>query len=283
MSAPFKVSLCNEVIAGPGRDFAKQCALAAKLGYDGLELAPFTLADDPSALGPREAASFRDIARAEGLAITSLHWLLIKPAGLSITSPDKAVHTRTIDVLRRLVDFCAALGGSVLVHGSPAQRTIGAQQTPEDALTRATVAWAAAAEQAKAARLVYCIEPLSRDQTALINTVAEAAAVVERVGNPALRTMIDTSSSALAEAESPAALIERWWPSGLIAHVQVNDRNRRGPGQGSDPFAPVFAALSRVGYDRVVAVEPFEYVPDGPAAAARAIGYIRGILEAQAP
>jgi hypothetical protein len=29
-----------------------------------------------------------------------------------------------------------------------------------------------------------------------------------------------------------------------------------------------------------VAVEPFDYVPDGPGAAARAIGYIRGILEA---
>jgi hypothetical protein len=29
-----------------------------------------------------------------------------------------------------------------------------------------------------------------------------------------------------------------------------------------------------------VAVEPFDYVPDGPAAAARAIGYIKGILEA---
>jgi D-psicose/D-tagatose/L-ribulose 3-epimerase len=31
----------------------------------------------------------------------------------------------------------------------------------------------------------------------------------------------------------------------------------------------------------VVAVEPFDYIPDGPAAASRAIGYVRGILEAQ--
>ena len=32
--------------------------------------------------------------------------------------------------------------------------------------------------------------------------------------------------------------------------------------------------------NEVLGVEPFEYVPDGPAAAARAIGYLRGILEA---
>jgi sugar phosphate isomerase/epimerase len=277
-----KIALCNEVIAGAGRDFAKQCALAAQLGYDGLELAPFTLAEDPSTLGPREAASFRDVAKAEGLSITSLHWLLIKPDGLSITSPDKAVHRRSMDMMCRLVDFAAALGASVLVHGSPGQRTIGPQQTPEDALTRATVAWAAAAEAAKAAKVIYCLEPLPHEQTPLVNTIAEAVAVIERIANPALRTMLDTRAAVLAEKEPPAALIERWWPSGLLAHVQLNDRNRRGPGQGSDTFAPVFAALKRIGYNGAVAVEPFDYVPDGPAAAARAIGYIRGILEAQA-
>ena len=42
----------------------------------------------------------------------------------------------------------------------------------------------------------------------------------------------------------------------------------------------MFAALQRAGYDGVVAVEPFNYVPDGPACAARALGYVRGILEA---
>jgi sugar phosphate isomerase/epimerase len=31
-------------------------------------------------------------------------------------------------------------------------------------------------------------------------------------------------------------------------------------------FAPIFAALKRNGYDATVAVEPFDYVPDGPGA-----------------
>ena len=75
-------------------------------------------------------------------------------------------------------------------------------------------------------------------------------------------------------------MLDRWLPTGRIAHVQVNDRNRRGPGEGEDRFAPVFAALQRAGYDGVVAVEPFKYVPDGPTCAARALGYVRGILEA---
>ena len=53
----------------------------------------------------------------------------------------------------------------------------------------------------------------------------------------------------------------------------------RGPGEGELAFAPILAALKRNGYAGVVAVEPFKYVPDGQACAARAIGYLRGILE----
>jgi D-psicose/D-tagatose/L-ribulose 3-epimerase len=32
-------------------------------------------------------------------------------------------------------------------------------------------------------------------------------------------------------------------------------------------------------YRGVVAVEPFDYVPDGPGCAARSIGYLQGIVE----
>jgi sugar phosphate isomerase/epimerase len=92
--------------------------------------------------------------------------------------------------------------------------------------------------------------------------------------------MLDCSSAGRMEKEPPGALLARWLPKGLIAHVQVNDRNRRGPGQGEQRFAPVFAALKKHAYRGDVAVEPFDYVPDGPGAAARAIGYLRGILEA---
>jgi sugar phosphate isomerase/epimerase len=92
--------------------------------------------------------------------------------------------------------------------------------------------------------------------------------------------MLDCSAAARMEKEPLGALIERYVPEGMIAHVQVNDRNRRGPGQGEQRFAPLFSALRRHQYTGDIAVEPFDYVPDGPGAAARAIGYIRGILEA---
>jgi D-psicose/D-tagatose/L-ribulose 3-epimerase len=276
-----KIALCNEVIAG--KPLAEQCAFAAALGYDGLELAPFTLGEQPHLLGPAEQMQIRGTVEAHGLTIIGLHWLLVTPKSLSITSPDKAVRAQTVDVMRRLVDLCAALGGTVLVHGSPAQRAIAPGDTLQTARARAIECWAAVGEAAERAGVAYCIEPLSKDQTPIVNTLEEAAQIVAQIGSPAVRTMLDTSSAGLSERLPLADLIDRWLPTGLVAHVQVNDRNRRGPGQGADRFAPVFAALKRNRYTGVVSVEPFDYIPDGPAAAARAIGYVRGLLEAQSP
>jgi sugar phosphate isomerase/epimerase len=135
------------------------------------------------------------------------------------------------------------------------------------------------AERAEKAGVVYCVEPLGADQTPIVNTLEEASRVVDAIGSRALRSMLDCSAAGRMETAPLSALVEKWLPAGLIAHVQVNDRNRRGPGQGEQRFAPLFAALVKHGYAGDVAVEPFDYVPDGPAAAARAIGYVRGILE----
>ncbi|MBL8346676.1 MAG: sugar phosphate isomerase/epimerase [Rubrivivax sp.] len=272
-----RLALCNEVLAP--WPFERQCAYAAALGYRGLEVAPYTLADDPTTLTEAQARAFAAVAADHDLAITGLHWLLVAPKGLSISHPDATVQARTRAALDHLIDLCAAMGGRYLVHGSPAQRNPQPGQTHADALARATEAWVRCGERAGPLGLAYCIEPLSRDQTSVVNTVAEAAAIVQAAALPGLRTMLDTCSAGATEAEPLPALIERWWGSGLLAHVQLNDRNRRGPGQGTDRFGPILAALQRQGYAGWLAMEPFDYQPDGPGCAARAIGHVQGLLE----
>lgn len=269
-----RVSLCNEVIAGV--PFAEQCDLAAQFGYDGLEIAPFTLSNEPHLLTPGERRSLRKAAADAGLAITGLHYLMRAPEGLSITSADKDVRERTLTVMRGLCALAADLGGTILVHGSPDQRRL--DPTDEQGCRqRGADAFAAIASAAAEAGVTYCIEPLSREQTAFINTVAEAAEIVRSVDNPALRTMIDCSSSARAETEKVPDLIRHWIPTGLIGHVHFNDPNREGPGDGELDFAPILAALREAGYSRDASIEPFIYKPDGPGCAARNITYIRSL------
>ena len=120
---------------------------------------------------------------------------------------------------------------------------------------------------------------LARPDCNFVNTLAEAAEIVRRIGNPSLRIMVDTLAASLMEPEPVADAIRRWMPSGLVAHVQFNDRNQRGPGQGDDRFAPIVKALRETGYRGWIAMEPFVYEPDGPTCAARMIGYVAGLLE----
>jgi sugar phosphate isomerase/epimerase len=276
-----KFALCNEVLQP--LPFGRQCELAAQLGYDGLEVAPFTLAADPMGITDEQAGAFARIAQDHGLAITGLHWLLVAPAGLSIVAADAAVRAATLSVMQRLVELCALMGGRYLVHGSPKQRSVPPGSSREQALARARDCFARVAVTAASCGVSYCVEPLSTHETDLINTVAEAAQLVDEIGSPALRTMIDCSAAGQVESQPVADLIAQWMPRGYIAHVQVNDPNRRGPGQGEMRFAPILQTLLRMRatghYQGVVAVEPFDYVPDGPGCASMSIGYLKGIVE----
>lgn len=118
-----RLALCNEVLAPMA--FEDQCVFAAALGYDGLELAPYTLADTPQAIDTARRAAIRRAARDAGIAVSGLHWLLARPDGLSITSSDAAVRARTLEHMHRLIDLCAELGvgaGARLARAAPDQR-----------------------------------------------------------------------------------------------------------------------------------------------------------------
>ena len=84
-----KFAICNET--WQGWDFARTCGAVARHGYEGIEVAPFTLKENPADLTEAEAENFGRIAREAGLEVAGLHWLLVKPAGFHITTPDKAL------------------------------------------------------------------------------------------------------------------------------------------------------------------------------------------------
>lgn len=274
--AGMTIHLCNEVIAG--LSFRDQCVFVRQSGYDGLEIAPFTLGEDPTRLPASRIADYRAIADGEGVAIGGLHWLLAAPQGLSITSRDKAVFDRTCDAGRRLIDLCAGLGGRYLVHGSPMQRKLdpGHEIAGRE---RARDYFATVADAATGADVAYIIEPLARRDTGLINTIDEALAIIGDIGSPALKTMVDCYA-ATSNGEDVVALLARWLPRGAISHVHFNDDNRQGPGQGGIDFFAIVSALRQHGYAGNTAVEPFDYAPDGPSSASRAIGFLRGIEQA---
>ena len=273
---PFRFSLCNEVL----REFPfdEQCRLAAALCYDGLEIAPFTLAEDPRKLSSRQVEELVRSAKVNDVIITGLHWLLVSPQGLSITDPDPQVRHETADVIGALISLCRDLGGSVLVHGSPQQRLLPADpKLRQKARSIALEHWARAGALAAEAGVTYCIEPLA--EASFVRTVAEASAIIDEIGAPGLATMLDASAAGNAEAQPVSAVLDEGLAQRRIAHVQINAVNRKAPGQGPEYLIELLRVLRRHDYDRTIAVEPFIYEPNGISSAAFAAGYVRGLWE----
>ena len=182
--------------------FDEQCSFSKKLGHDGLELAPYTVDEAPDRMSVEKRREIRRIAEDAGTPIAGLHWLLVTPEGLSITTDNQAVRGKIIDVMRRLIELCADLGGSYLVNGSPGQRRLPEDgDGVEDAHKRGIESWAAVAGDAEQAGVVYCIEALAQPQANFVNYVVEAAAIVDQISSLGIQTMVDCSGASRMEKE----------------------------------------------------------------------------------
>lgn len=274
-----ELTLCNELLAGEGHSLSEQARIACALGYMGLEIAPSTLGTAPHLLDGAARHEIRESVRAEGIRITGLHWLLADHPHLSIT--DSACKVETRKVLIALTRLCADLGGTVVVHGSPKQRRRPSGMTDSDLLHCLADFFAPVAREAERCGVRYCIEPLSPAESNVITSVAEGVALVEAVGSPAFRTMIDVSAA--GQVEPPVAdLLRRWIPTGMIGHIHANETTRGAPGTGNDPFPDIVAAILEAGWDAPVGVEPFRTVIDARVTAAIGAATLRACERAAA-
>lgn len=266
-----RFAICNEIYAN--WTLARACADIADAGYEGVEIAPFTLAPDPRDLDERRARRLGEEVRAAGLEVVGFHWLLVSPPGLHLTTADDAVRGRTVEFLRHLARLCAAMGGSVLVLGSPRQRTPPAGEDPAAVQTRAIECVRAVCETAWPLGVTLAVEPLAPSLTTFLTTAAEGAELVRGVDHPGCRLHVDVCALA-SEVEPIADLVRRH--AAHLAHFHANDPDLGPPGGGGVDFGPVLRALREGGYDGWVSVEVFRDArPPGETARA-ALEYLRG-------
>ncbi len=269
-SAAMKFAICNETYQG--WDFPRTCAHVADTGYDGIEVAPFTLKEDPRELTEKEAAVHGETARAAGLDLVGLHWLLVKPEGLHLTTTDDARRRETTEFACLLARLCAAMGGDVMVWGSPKQRDLNPGWAYEDAAKRAADALRQVAKVADDLDVTIAMEPLGRAETNFLNTAAEAIRLIELVDHPACRLHLDVKAMSDEEKEISEIIEES---KEHVAHFHANDPNLRGPGFGEVKFEPIAAALKEIDYQGYVSVEVFDYTPNAETIAVESLSYLK--------
>jgi sugar phosphate isomerase/epimerase len=270
-------AICNEVFQG--WSFADAAKFVRAAGYTGLEIAPFTLAETPSDIARSQRAEYKDILKSEGLTFVGLHWLMVSPKGLHVTTPDDALRERSWWHIRDLIDLCADLGpNGVMVFGSPVQRSTVDGASVAEATARYIDGLASVAAQAEQRGVAILVEALPIEQANVVNTLAEAASIVKQIGSPAIQTMFDTHN-AVDETEPHAALVEKYFD--LIRHVHVNEMDGRHPSKGDYDFKPVLRALKRLGYKGWVSLEAFDFSFGAERIARESIDYLNAEMAKQ--
>ena len=270
LEAGVRFAICNELFEG--WPFEEVCAYVKSVGYDGLELAPFTLAPLITDLDRGTRIELRQQAADAGVEIIGLHWLLAKTEGLHLTSPDAAVRARTPDYLVALARAACDFGGHLMVFGSPKQRSLSPGVTWEQAFDFATETFRRAMPGVADHGVRICMEPLAPVETDFINTCAEGTRLMDAVGHPNFVLHLDVKAMSSEETPVPD-LIRKYVPR--TGHFHANDPNMRGPGFGDTDFVPIFRALEDAGYAGWVSVEVFDYKPDPKTIAQRSIDYMR--------
>ena len=265
-----KFAICNETYAD--WPLAKICDHVAACGYDGLELAPFTLADDPSLLSVREATAAGDTIRRSGLEVVGFHWLLVKPEGLHLSTADDVVRGRTVEFAKHLAQLCAAMGGRILVWGSPRQRSVPPRQDYQDAWARARDSLRQIAETAGPLGVTVALEPLGPAETNFINSAGEALRLLDEVDHPACRLHLDVK--AMCAETKPIPDIIRSARSRLV-HFHANDAQGRAPSSGAVDYVPIAAALAEIDYQGYTSVEVFDYTPGPEAIASESLAFLK--------
>jgi len=239
-SARFQIAICNETY--DPMPFADGCRAIKKAGYDGVEIAPPTLSDDPAALPASRRAELRKIISSEGLRYVGLHRLLTVPKGLHITTPDAATRERSWSYLLRLIDLCADLGsGSVMVLGGSKERSTVDGCTVAEAARRVQDGLARLAPHAAERRVTVLLEALAPRLSNVINTMDE--------------------------------VVRKYFS--YIGHVHFNEMDGKRPGLGDYDYKPVMQALKDMSYQRWISVEPFDFSGGGEKVGLDSIRFIR--------
>ena len=271
----FRQAICNE--AFEKWDFAEACRTMKQLGYDGIEIAPFTLAEKPLDLSPARRREIKDIMTSEGLEFVGLHWIMVSPKGLHVTTPDTELRQRSWQHIRDLVDLCADLGpNGVMVFGSPKQRSTTGGLSVGEATKNYVDGLAALAPHAEERDVKILIEALPVEQSDVVTTLDEAVAHVRSIDSAAIWTMFDTHN-AVNETEPHADLIEKNFQ--WIRHIHVNETDGRHPGTGDYDFVSIFQRLRKLDYRGWISMEAFDFTPGADVLAKQSIEYLKLKIE----
>lgn len=219
---------------------------AKAAGFDYVELSARDIAALPDADFEAAAAKIKSL----GIATPAANNFI--PGTLKLTGPETNVEQQNAH-LKKTLTRMARLGTQIVVFGSGEARRFPEGFSKDDAFKQLVDFGRRAAEEGRANGITITVEPLRRQESNMINTAAEGLALVEAINHPNFQLMIDFYHLA-SEQEDPGIVLRA---KDRLRHLHVaNPQGRVFPAKWEEfDYAPFFANLKKIGYDKRISVE----------------------------
>ncbi|TIX82547.1 MAG: sugar phosphate isomerase/epimerase, partial [Mesorhizobium sp.] len=176
------------------------------------------------------------------------------PADGDISSADKAIAARGVEILKRTIALTRDLGGRKVAGILSTSHGLQTGAPTRDQWNRSAATLAKVAETAKAAGVTLNLEIVNRFESNLLNTAAQGLAFIEDTGSDNIFLHLDTFHMNIEEADVGLAIRHA---AKKIGYVHIGESHRGFLGTGNIDFAAIFDALTAIGYSDDLSFESF--------------------------
>jgi D-psicose/D-tagatose/L-ribulose 3-epimerase len=219
---------------------------AQDAGFDGVEIPTFD--------GKLDVPVLRD-----HLSTTRLTPIIIGggSAYTDISAEDNTVRANGLEYIKRCVDACHALGGTLVcgpLYGSVGATRFLSNEERTKTLLRIAHTLKEATHYAADRGVVIAIEPLCRYDTHLVNTVGQGIELIQHTQCDNIGLLLDTFHMNIEEKSLGNAVKQA---GSLLFHLQVCENDRGPPGTGHIDWGELALSLSHIDYKGWISLESF--------------------------
>jgi len=198
------------------------------------------------------------------------------PANIKLTGP-QVDRTLVHDYVRKALDRVFKLGARTVVLGSGSARQYPDGFSKEAALGQFADFCRWLGPEARERNITIAIEPLRKEESNLINSLAEGLRFVKAVNDPNIQLNVDYYHLEM-EKEDPSIILQA---KDYVRHVHTaNPQGRVFPLRWEEyNYAPFYSALRKIRYDKEISIEARteDFQRDAP----QAIALLRRALDAE--
>lgn len=260
-----------DTCSGPivlGGHLDKSFALAAELGYDGLEI---HLRDAHDI----DWEKLVNLSKTYKLAVSALGTgMAAREDGLTFTDQNKDVRQQAVERVKEHIKLAARLGSLVII-GSVSGYLGKEERERKRHFTYALSCLDECCQAGINHDVTLLLEPLNRYECDYINTLDEALEVINRIGAPNMRLLADTFHMNIEERDIITSLHRA---GKALGYVHLADSNRKMPGQGHLNISQVLKVLQDIEYHGFIGFEVLP-LPDAHTVALESVSFVKELLK----